>query len=54
MVSKTPEPSRICGSLPVAILCIGHVEEFTEKPLLETAGWDSRRELSGIISENSW
>lgn len=42
------------GALPVAILCIGHVKEFAEKPLLESAGWDSRRELSEIISENTW
>ncbi len=42
------------GALPVAILCIAHVEEFTGKPLLETAVWDSRRELSSVITENSW
>lgn len=42
------------GAVPVAILCIGHVEHFADKPLLETSGWDSRRELSEILSENSW
>jgi len=42
------------GALPVAILCIGHVEEFAEKPLLETSGWDKRRNLSDIVSENTW
>lgn len=42
------------GALPIAILCIGYVKEFADKPLLETAGWDSRRELSEILSENSW
>lgn len=30
------------------------LEEFSEKPLLETAGWDIRRELSEITSENTW
>ncbi len=42
------------GALPVAILCIGHVEHFADRPLLEESGWDSRRPLSEILSENQW
>ena len=42
------------GSLPIAILCIGHVESFYDKPMLEKEGWDARRDLQDLISENSW
>lgn len=41
-------------SYPAAVLCIGHVDEFYSKPLLEEAGWDSRRGLDEILYENSW
>jgi 5,6-dimethylbenzimidazole synthase len=41
-------------SYPAAVLCIGHVDEFYSKPLLEQAGWDSRRGLDEILYENSW
>lgn len=42
------------GASPIAILCIGYVAEFSDQPLLESAGWDQRRELSEIVSENTW
>lgn len=42
------------GSLPIAILCIGHVEAFYEKPMLEKEGWDHRRDLQDLIFENGW
>lgn len=42
------------GVEPIAILCIGHVECFDDRPLLEIQGWDKRRRLSGIIMENKW
>lgn len=41
-------------SYPAAVLCIGHVDEFYAKPMLEEAGWDSRRGLDEILYENSW
>ena len=41
-------------SYPAAVLCIGHVDAFYDKPLLEQAGWDSRRGLDEILYENSW
>lgn len=41
-------------SYPAAVLCIGHVEEFYPKPMLEEAGWESRRKLDEILYENSW
>lgn len=42
------------GSQPIAILCIGHVQEFYPKPMLETQGWDQRRALHQIVYEDSW
>jgi len=42
------------GSKPIAILCIGHVEAFYEKPMLEKEKWASRLNLDELVSENSW
>lgn len=42
------------GVEPIAILCIGHVDYFDDRPLLEIEGWDERRPLSGIMMENEW
>lgn len=42
------------GSLPIAILCVGHVEEFYRTPMLEAEGWDRRRPLSSMLYEDSW
>ena len=46
--------SMPADSYPAAVLCIGHVEAFYDKPMLEQAGWDSRRGLDEILYENSW
>lgn len=42
------------GSKPVAILCLGHVESFYDKPMLEREGWSSRRNLRELVFENRW
>lgn len=42
------------GSKPLAILCLGHVDTFYDKPLLETEHWDSRRPIESIMMENYW
>jgi 5,6-dimethylbenzimidazole synthase len=42
------------GALPIAVLCLGHVEAFYPEPMLQTAGWDRRRPLAGILFENRW
>jgi 5,6-dimethylbenzimidazole synthase len=42
------------GGKPVAILCLGHVEKFYEKPMLEQEQWAGRQPLQPLISENSW
>ena len=42
------------GGKPVALLCLGHVEEFYPRPLLETAHWQQRLDLDGLLYENRW
>lgn len=42
------------GARPVAILCLGHVETFYPRPMLELAGWERRRELEDLVFENRW
>ncbi|MDO6459605.1 5,6-dimethylbenzimidazole synthase [Granulosicoccaceae sp. 1_MG-2023] len=42
------------GSKAVAILCIGPVEKFYDKPMLEEQGWTRARPLSQLMAENRW
>lgn len=42
------------GSLPIAILCIGHVDAFYDKPMLVGEGWGQERPLEDFVFENSW
>lgn len=42
------------GGKPVAILCIGHVEAFYPKPMLEIVDWQKRNDLNDLIYENAW
>ena len=44
---KMPE-----GSRPIAILCLGHVEAFYKKPILELENWAMARPLEEFVSEN--
>ncbi|MCV7195533.1 5,6-dimethylbenzimidazole synthase [Mycobacterium angelicum] len=39
---------------PVAILCLGPVPEFPDRPALELDGWAFARPLSEFVSENGW
>ena len=41
-------------SKPIAILCLGHVEEFYPKPMLELENWVQGRPLDEFVSENQW
>jgi 5,6-dimethylbenzimidazole synthase len=41
-------------SHPVAILCLGHVEKFYDKPMLEQEQWAERRNINELIFENNW
>ncbi|RYE78186.1 MAG: 5,6-dimethylbenzimidazole synthase [Oxalobacteraceae bacterium] len=42
------------GSAPIAVLCVGHVEQFYPAPMLEAEGWGKRRSLSGLVYEDVW
>jgi 5,6-dimethylbenzimidazole synthase len=42
------------GSRPIALLCVGEVEQFYPAPMLELEKWDSRRPLSEVLFENNW
>lgn len=42
------------GAKPVAILCLGHVEAFYPKPMLELEGWAKRRDLAELVYQNGW
>lgn len=42
------------GSQPIAVLCVGQVEEFYPAPMLEMEGWDRRHALEQILYEDSW
>lgn len=39
---------------PVAILCLGHVEAFYTKPMLEQENWSRRKDLNSVVFENQW
>jgi 5,6-dimethylbenzimidazole synthase len=41
-------------SQPVAILCLGHVEKFYDKPMLEQEHWAVRKDLDNLLFENAW
>ena len=42
------------GSRPVAILCIGNVDGYYERPLLEQSGWAERANLRDLVFEDEW
>ncbi|MCL4409129.1 MAG: 5,6-dimethylbenzimidazole synthase [Gammaproteobacteria bacterium] len=42
------------GACPVAILCLGHVNEFYQQPMLEQENWRQRQPLNELIFENRW
>lgn len=42
------------GARPVAVLCLGQVDTFYEKPMLEQEGWARRQSLNEMVFENGW
>lgn len=55
------EPEKLQGFLnlpthvtPVAYLCLGYVENFPDKPLLQTTGWLPHIPLSEAVYYNGW
>ncbi|MGZ8227148.1 MAG: 5,6-dimethylbenzimidazole synthase [Methylococcaceae bacterium] len=41
-------------SQPIAILCLGHVDQFYDKPMLEQENWAARQNLDHLLFENLW
>jgi len=39
---------------PVAYLCLGYVDNFSDKPKLEEVGWEERLNLEDLVFKNSW
>jgi 5,6-dimethylbenzimidazole synthase len=39
---------------PLAILCLGHVEQFYSAPMLVLESWRSPRPLAELLHENEW
>src|SRR5271156_1699467 len=55
------DPPRLAALLsmpadaePVAILCLGPVPDFPDRPSLELDGWAVGRPLAEFVSENGW
>ncbi|MCX6469799.1 MAG: 5,6-dimethylbenzimidazole synthase [Corynebacteriales bacterium] len=42
------------GAEPVAILCLGPVEEFYERPMLVETGWATERPLDDLLFTDRW
>jgi len=42
------------GARAIAIVCLGHVDQFYPKPMLEQEGWAERQPLAELLSENGW
>ena len=41
-------------SKPLGVLCLGYVETFYDKPMLEQQHWAERQDLNNLLFENSW
>jgi 5,6-dimethylbenzimidazole synthase len=42
------------GSRPLAVLCIGEVQEFYPRPMLEQEGWTRGGAIEQLVFENRW
>jgi len=42
------------GSKPIALLCLGPVEAFYNKPMLETEGWRARESIQTVLAEDRY
>jgi 5,6-dimethylbenzimidazole synthase len=49
MLLNMPEDSQ-----PFAVLCLGHVDKFYDKPMLEQEQWADRKDLKDLLFENVW
>lgn len=55
------EPEKIAsllkipqGAEAIAILCVGPVDTFYDKPMLEQDGWESRKPLQEMLMHDHW
>lgn len=55
------EPDRISsllelphGSTPLGVLCLGYIESFDERPMLEVSGWAAREELASVVFDDTY
>ncbi|MGQ0442602.1 MAG: 5,6-dimethylbenzimidazole synthase [Methylophilaceae bacterium] len=39
---------------PIAVLCLGHVDQFYKAPMLMETGWATAKPLREMLMENSW
>ncbi|UUZ90554.1 5,6-dimethylbenzimidazole synthase [Paenibacillus sp. P25] len=39
---------------PIALISIGYTDNYPEKPILETANWEERKDLKDLIFKESW
>ncbi|CAJ0815926.1 5,6-dimethylbenzimidazole synthase [Ralstonia flaminis] len=42
------------GAKPIAVLCLGYVDEFYDQPMLEQQRWAARQPLHELLFENGW
>ncbi len=42
------------GARPIALLCVGPVDDFYEAPMLEVEGWRDRLPLEAVLGENGY
>jgi len=42
------------GAVPIALLCVGPVKEFYEKPMLVETGWRDAKTLDSVLSNDKW
>nr|WP_315185201.1 5,6-dimethylbenzimidazole synthase [uncultured Albidiferax sp.] len=42
------------GAEPVALLCLGPVEEFYHQPMLQQENWARREALAGLVFDDAW
>ena len=42
------------GSEPIAVLCLGPVNEFYPQPMLQAEGWATPRPLAELLFQDEW
>ena len=52
--AKLPVAVLRAHATPVAILCLGHVPAFYDKPMLAQEGWAELQPLATLVYQNGW